>query len=52
MPYNQGNKKLKRIAYIKAFLNGIRKENTKVIVIDEAGFGTHPLRRYSYSKIG
>lgn len=51
-PLNSGNKGLKRIAYIQKFIRSLKDEKTMVFVIDEAGFGTNPLRHYSYSIIG
>ena len=43
---------LKRVYFIKHFLNAICDKNRKVFVLDEVGFGTKPLKHYSYSKIG
>ena len=51
-PQNSGNKELKRIAYIQTFIKSLRDDKTMVFVLDEAGFGTNPLRHYSYSIIG
>ena len=46
------NKALKRIVFLKKFLNFMEDDDYIVLIQDEAGFGTKPLRRYAYSKIG
>jgi hypothetical protein len=43
---------LKRIAFIEKYLKIIQDKNSILFVIDEAGFGTKPLRKYAYSIIG
>ena len=43
---------LKRIYFIQHFLKALNDDNVKVFVLDEAGFGTKPLKKYAYSKIG
>jgi hypothetical protein len=47
-----GNKLLRRVAFINRFLLHLQDDQSIVFVIDEVGFGTNPLRRYAYSKIG
>ena len=37
---------------MKKFLKRLKKKKNKLIIIDEAGFGTAVLRRYGYAKIG
>ena len=64
---NVSNDALKKVGYIKTFLQALSDPNYKLLVIDEAGkkhstfssfltssigFGTKPLRHYSYAKIG
>ena len=34
------------------YLKAIQDDRSIIFVIDEAGFGTKPLRKYAYSKIG
>ena len=34
------------------FLKELENTNSLIFVIDEAGFGTNPLRHYAYSRIG
>ena len=34
------------------FLSELENPNSLIFVIDEAGFGTNPLRHYAYSRIG
>ena len=34
------------------FFSFYRRKNSELFILDEAGFGTKPLRRYGYSKIG
>jgi len=46
------NKELKRIVFIKKFLSYMEDDDHLVLVLDEVGFGTKPLRKYGYSKIG
>jgi hypothetical protein len=43
---------LKRIFFVKRFLEAIEDETIKILVLDEVGFGTNPLRHYGYSPIG
>ena len=54
---------LKRISFIREFINYVQDENTELFVLDEAGklifilfillgFGTSPFCNYSYSPIG
>ncbi len=38
--------------FISLFLEAMRDEDTIVIVIDEAGFGTGPLRHYGIAPVG
>ena len=50
IPKFLGNKTLKRILFMKYFLNWLEQSNERIIlVLDEAGFGTRPLRHYAYS---
>lgn len=44
--------KIKKIIFMKKFLKRLKKKKNKLIIIDEAGFGTAVLRRYGYAKIG
>ena len=37
---------------ISLFSSNLNDDKTKVFVLDEAGFGTKPLKKYAYSKIG
>ena len=37
---------------ILEFFSFYRRKNSEFFILDEAGFGTKPLRRYGYSKIG
>ena len=46
------NLELKRIFFVKRFLEAIEDETIKLLVLDEVGFGTNPLRHYGYSHIG
>ena len=50
-PRKQGNKILKRIAFIQKYLEVIENPNNLLVVIDEVGFGTSPLVNYAYSKV-
>ena len=43
---------MKRIYFIKKFLEILRDPEIKLFVLDEVGFGTKRLRNYAYSKIG
>ena len=43
---------VKRVVFIKRFLTEIQDPETKVFVLDEVGFGTSHLRKYSYALIG
>ena len=52
IPKYLGNKEIKRIAFIKFYLESIQEKESIVFVIDEVGFGTKSLRNYAYSKIG
>ena len=38
--------------FIKEFLSNFEDPDTIVVAVDEMGYGTKPLRRYGYSKIG
>ena len=46
------NKTLKRIAFVSTFLDFLEDKSCEFFVIDEVGFGTKPLTRYGYSRIG
>jgi len=50
-PYKIANKTLKRIMFVKKFLETLKDPTKIMIVIDEVGFGK-PLRNYGYSVIG
>ena len=50
-PRKQGNKDLRRITFIKRFIEALEETNTHIIVLDEVGF-ERPLRNYGYSHIG
>ena len=52
VPKQMGNKNLRRIVFIQRFLKHLEDPGTIMFIIDEAGFGTKPLRRYGYSHIG
>ena len=52
VPKYLGNKVLKRILFIKMFLNYIEDRNSILFVIDEMGIGTSHLRNYGYSIVG
>ena len=43
---------IKRIAFIRNYLEAIQDPDTQVFVLDEVGFGTSHLRKYSYAPIG
>ena len=38
--------------FIKKYLEAIQDPEAQVFVLDEVGFGTSPLRNYSYAPIG
>ena len=46
------NKQLKRIAWIQNFLDLLKGDKNLILIEDEVGFGTSPLRKYAYSKVG
>ena len=50
-PRKIGNKVIKRIAFIKKYLEVIENPNNLLVIMDEVGFGTSPLVNYAYSKI-
>ena len=43
---------LRRIGFVREFLNHLQDKKTVLFVIDEMGIGSNPLRHYGYSKIG
>ena len=46
------NYHLKGVIFIKKFLFYLNNPNVILLVLDEMGIGTSPLRRYGYSHIG
>ena len=50
-PRKLGNKRRKRILFIKKFIEVLENPNVETFVIDEVGWGK-PLRSYGYSRIG
>jgi len=40
------------LIFIDEFLKAWRRKNNRIIVIDETGIGTAPLRTYTYCRIG
>ena len=43
---------LKKIYFIQNFLSILEMQHAKMFVIDEAGFGSKPLRNYGYAICG
>ena len=43
---------LKKIYFIQNFLEILEMKHAKIFVIDEAGFGSKPLRNYGYAICG
>ncbi len=45
-------KNYEKAYFIEIFLSRLADDDTIVVIIDESGFGTNPLKKYGYSPIG
>ena len=52
MPKRLANYHLRGVSFIKKFLLYLNDPNVILLVLDEMGIGTAPLRHYGYSHIG